>query len=313
MPVSAEREKDNLLIHCATLTGTDFIDPFFCETVNRLAATTNIRQIRLTKDSLSKKKHFSPFLLPIGVIFHMSRCGSTLLAQQLRSIDGCVVYSEPTAVNDVLMPPWENWSEESICGALKVVFQMLGHAAQGKPYVIKFRSWNTLFAETLLRLLPGVPWTFLVRDTIEIAVSALKKPPTWVRTFQSNCNPFLSLKCPIGFPQDTLEDYIAGMLAAFIANVGQIPPKGGCVVPYDELPQAAWVKLAPHFGLHLNTDDLVEMRHTASIYSKDPARKQKFLADSAIKQASASQSLRAALRRRTIPVLVRLLEQFEEG
>jgi hypothetical protein len=89
-------------------------------------------------------------------------------------------------------------------------------------------------------------------------------------------------------------------------------PKGGSVVRYDELPQAAWVKLAPHFGLHLNTDELAGMRHTASIYSKDPARKQEFLADSAIKQASASQSVRAAVRRRTIPVLVRLLERFEE-
>ncbi len=47
-----------------------------------------------------------------GIVFHVSRCGSTLVSQLLKQHVGVVVYAEPLPVNEILLPP-HKWPRPS--------------------------------------------------------------------------------------------------------------------------------------------------------------------------------------------------------
>ena len=42
---------------------------------------------------------------PAGIVFHVARCGSTLVSQLLKQHLGHVVYAEPLPINEILLPP----------------------------------------------------------------------------------------------------------------------------------------------------------------------------------------------------------------
>jgi hypothetical protein len=284
-----------------------FSDPFFHQTLARMPHTSE-GTLRVPRILLEQEGH-RPLLAPAGIIFHMSRCGSTLLCRMLRHVESCVVFSEPPAINDLLMPPWHDWAEEEITDALRVVMHRLGVAAGGRPFVVKLRSWNTLFAETVERAFPDVPWAMVARDPVEVAASALRRPPTWIRAFAEPSNPFKSVDGVVVGPGDTVEDYTAEMLGAFARAAARLPRTRGRVVAYPELPGAAWDVIAPHFGLRPDAASLDRMRAEATFYSKDATRETPFVPDSHEKQLAATTTLRRALAERAQPFVDDLLTQ----
>jgi hypothetical protein len=205
------------------------------------------------------------------------------------------------------MPPWLGWTEADVAAAVTLVGHCLGVAATGRPYVLKFRSWNALFARTICGCFPGVPWAFVIRDPVEVAVSVLETPPTWLRTYDAgDVNPFASVDGWAGVPAGCREVYVARMLAAFVAAVAALSPDHGLVVPYTVLPDAAWGPVAGHFGLRATDAALVELRRRATVYSKDPAGTVPFVPDAAGKRARSTPELRKAIETYAAPALAAL-------
>jgi hypothetical protein len=115
---------------------------------------------------------------PAGIVFHVARCGSTLVSQLLKQHVGLVVYAEPLPVNEILLPP-AKWPRAEIVAALRSLGAAFERHAR-KPWVLKLTSWNTLFCDLVAEAFPSSPWVLCLRDPLEIAVSLLRQPAGWI-------------------------------------------------------------------------------------------------------------------------------------
>jgi hypothetical protein len=84
--------------------GARFTEPFLDDTLARLrfahpAANTRAARPRTPLDALRAMPPGAPLA---GLIFHVSRCGSTLVAQMLAALPHHIVASEPPILDDLL-------------------------------------------------------------------------------------------------------------------------------------------------------------------------------------------------------------------
>ena len=119
----------------------------------------------------------APGLAPTGFIFHMSRCGSTLVSQMLASVERNLVISEPPPIDSVLRANIVSTSvtDEQRIEWLKWIVGALGQDRNGeKYYFIKFDSWSAIDLDLIRRAFPEVPWVFLYRNPVEVIVSHMR-------------------------------------------------------------------------------------------------------------------------------------------
>src|SRR5258706_11514250 len=86
------------------LGNTRFTDPFFDQTIERcFRRPFNLLFRHQTSiEVLGERWALQPTWTPAGFIFHMSRCGSTLISQLLSSLSNSTVISEASVVDTVL-------------------------------------------------------------------------------------------------------------------------------------------------------------------------------------------------------------------
>src|SRR6516165_1265487 len=90
IPIAINLEDETPSVDWGDFGALRFTDPFFDNTVARWASgKPPPRTVRTGLDALVVLDQ-APSLDPSGLIFHLSRCGSTLLAQLLRQISGCL-------------------------------------------------------------------------------------------------------------------------------------------------------------------------------------------------------------------------------
>ena len=148
-------------------------DAFMQETVARIPASETV--LHVTRDELGSA---APDTAPVGIIFHVARCGSTLISQSLKHLDNLVVYAEPQPVNEILVPP-HRWPRADLVAALRALGDAFARHA-GRPYVLKLSSWNTLFCDIITEAFPETNWVLSLRDPVEVGVSLLRQPPGWL-------------------------------------------------------------------------------------------------------------------------------------
>ena len=91
------------MVDWADLSADRFVEPFFDETVARWATGPYARPlVRTGLDGLLALDS-EPSLEPAGMIFHLSRCGSTLVSRLLGTLPGVVVLAEPSPLTAL---PW---------------------------------------------------------------------------------------------------------------------------------------------------------------------------------------------------------------
>ena len=160
-------------------------EPFFHQSVSRLISTEPAPQVRTS--GVRSLQRITCQIPPAGFIFHISRCGSTLVSNALKAFPGTIVISEPQPVAELLMHP--EYKEDSLGNReqtrddiLKGIVTAYGQRQRttDKALVIKFQSWNILFLDIIRRLWPEVPCLVVIRNPVEVMVSCLSKPPGWM-------------------------------------------------------------------------------------------------------------------------------------
>src|SRR4029077_6493953 len=121
-------------------------------------------------------------LEPSGFIFHMSRCGSTLVSQMLAALPSNIVVSEASPIDTVVQAGrWRrDLSEDRQARWLPPIIGALGQKRTGSEqhYFIKLDCWHTLALPLFRRAFPAVPWVFLYRDPVEVLASQVSQPGT---------------------------------------------------------------------------------------------------------------------------------------
>lgn len=305
VPLAASRSEDALVLETVCLSGAELRHPFFVDSVERIRPDAGPPLV--VPRAALREIPAEPALAPAGIIFHVSRCGSTLLANLLRQIPHVVGYSEPSAINDLLMPPFGFWQRAEVVGGLRAIARQSSRAANGGRYFVKLRSWQTLLAPLVLEAFPTSKWVFLTRDPVEVGVSVLRKPPAWLRAFDQSDNPFIPF-APETAAAASREDYIASMLGAFARSISDAWNDHGLMLHYEALPAAAWEIVSRHFGFAADAAAVARMRNCAQSYSKDPDGARSFEPDAAAKLGAAGPRLLAATCAHAAPRLDALVD-----
>jgi hypothetical protein len=234
-----------------------------------------------------------------AIVFQISRCGSTLVANAFGTAAATVVFKEPQSVSGLFKLPARLLSPAQREPALRGVFDAFERYAEsaGVRYAIKFESWNVLHARTLRAALPDVPVLVLVRDPLEVAVSVLRSPPGWM---QFKRYPMLG-ELALGWPADAIaamsgEEFVARAIGSFLRGAYEAMDDRMIVCDYSQLTAQRLISLARSLGLAPADPDAIERIMT--FHAKHgPAHP--FIADADRKRAAASAELCEALHEHT--------------
>jgi hypothetical protein len=276
--------------------GIRFTDPFFQQTVMRALGGQGGRDsLRTTPvDFLGTLKRHSPGIPPNGFIFHLSRCGSTLVSRMLASSPANIVLSEAPPFDDVLGQMTDGSGsvagEEGQLACLRGLVSAWARPRNRESRLfMKLDSWHIRQLPLILRAFPGVPWIFLYRDPVEIMVSQRRMPgtqmipgvfdPTRMGLDPTSVNPVES-----GL-------YMAKVLAQLCrAAIAYAGVGRGRLVNYRDLPDAVTREVAPHFGAAFTKEEMKSMADAAGFDAKSPWAV--FSPDSSAKQGAATDDLR---------------------
>lgn len=294
------------VLDCCYTGARRFTEPFFGDTIDRLCRDPAVMLFRRQAplDRAAEWLRLHPGLPPTGFIFHMSRCGSTLVARMLGSIPSNRVLSEPTALNGVLRAALLDSSlpREAHRERLRAVVNLLGVPLPGETrYFLKLDCWHVLALPLFVEAFPGVPWVFLHRDPSEVLVSQVRSAGAW--SIPGALEPeVFGLRHSDTLPRP---EYLARVLARFCDAAHRDRALGrGLLAAYEDLPDFALGPLLNHFGLSFTPAELELMRAAARDNAKTPALP--FSDDRANKRDALTPALRALVDRWLAPACARL-------
>lgn len=247
---------------------------------------------------------------PAGFVHHMSRCGSTLVAQMLAADPAHVVLSEPEPLDAVLR--WAATSDTPLAdqvAALRGIVAALARDRSGETQRVFFKldSWHVAMLPLLRAAFPQTPWVFVYRNPIEVLVSQARERS--LHTVPGMLPPgIVAIEEPW---RQSPERYTALVLAQMAETVIRHWPMGsGLLVDYVEMPGAVLDRIAPHFGLVPSINQREAMALVATRSAKTP--QDRFVADTATKRNAATPAMIDAARILVDPVYRRLTALRDE-
>jgi hypothetical protein len=288
-----------------------FAEPFFEQTVAacRQHPFNMLFRYQSPIGVLAELIATQPGLPPSGFIFHMSRCGSTLIAQMLASLPQAIVIAEAEPIDAVLRAHLRDRavSDEQRRAWLQWVVGALGRRrnSQEQFLFIKFDSWSVMDLPLIQRAFPGVPWLFMYRDPVEVMVSHTKMRGS--QMVPGMIEPALLSLDASEIPHMSLDEYCARTLASICGAAVQYGHAGGGrFVNYRQLPEILWSSLLDFFGVLHTTADIDRMRHAAQFHAKSPSFP--FVDDTSAKRQAATGELRRLADQWVQPHYQRLIE-----
>ncbi|OSZ70135.1 hypothetical protein CAP40_04735 [Sphingomonas sp. IBVSS2] len=283
-------------IHWFNFAGISPNTPFFEDAVREAAGRPFNRLLR-TATPLASCLGRTDLRPPSGFIFHMSRCGSTLVSQMLGAAPGHVSISEAPPLDAMIRHRFPD--PEMHAGALRALVHAYGRGA-GHLFV-KLDSWHTRALPLLRRAFPETPWIFLYRDPVEVLVSQLRLrgvqtvpdivPLEWFGLAREDAH----------LPERA---FIARILERTCSAVIEHGTDKGLLINYAQLPEALFDQILPHFGIAPDAAARDAMAAMANRHSKAPAAR--FHADGEAKQREADAELRAIADQYLAPAFVAL-------
>ena len=313
IPIEILKRGNDFYVASLITSRTYFRDPFFIDSLAKILPGIK-SQIKLPEEDelLARPVHFDEddqrivftsleeFIhqsinasldRKLGFIFHMSRCGSTLVSQMLSTTDRFFVLSEPTIINAVLDPALDI-SSDSRKSLLEAVVKSLLVCAphESELMFIKFRSWNTLFLETILTSFPNVPWIFVHRQGTEVLQSVLQKPPGWLRSKRRYSSHFSKI---LAISQSRIErmdqeEYVTRLLATFCDVAYKHRSFRSVFLEYPDIKNSFVELVEKLWDIKLSKDEIDSIHRTTKIYSKDTGKSVEFKSDSETKQSIAT-------------------------
>lgn len=300
VPIRFYRDGERPFVDWCYMGTQRFTRPFFDDSINaRLGHPFSLLFRHQTPiEFLGRMYGESPGLPPTGFIFHMSRCGSTLVSQMLASIDKNIVISEPPPVDAVLRADTRGRleSEETRLIWLRWMINAFGQKRYpGEEYLfIKFDSWSTTDLGLIRRAFPDVPWIFLYRNPVEVIVSQMnQRGAQMIPGVIQGILPGVDTEELLQMPH---EEYCARVLERLCrAALQHRHDPQALFVNYTELPDAVTAAIVKHFCLEFSPGELETMRQTARFNAKTPQLD--FEPDTENKTQSASVEVRLAAER----------------
>lgn len=271
-PVWIEEENNSPVIWWRFLGDQRFTQPFFEDSILR----SPIRPPLICKTTGEFPESFNRItsLKPSAFIFHISRCGSTLLTQLLTASHQCIVISEAPAIDSSLqlcVHQTDGIKDQPI-EIFKGVVSALGQVRHQdeRHLFIKLDSWHINHLPIIRRTFPDTPLFFIYRNPIEIFFSHQRQ--RGAQMVPGLISPEMSSIVPE--PQDILDldAYCLKTLTRFFLSAREAADSGELIlINYNQLPELAWNQFAQFFSMELDEQELESMWKRSTWHSKHPA------------------------------------------
>lgn len=304
LPFRLDPDAGEPLVEWIASDGSRFTEPFFEQTLARLRCgnPANSREHRL-RTPLGALCDADPGV-PLGAfVFHVSRCGSTLLAQMLASLSRNVVVSEAQIIDEILqlnrrMP---EVTDDDRIAWLRGAVNALGQrpAGGGERLFVKLSSWHIFSLPLIRRAFPGVPMLFAFRNPLEVVVSLMRMPSlSMVRDTVTPGQLGLTVSA-----RDALlrEEHAAAVIGAHFRAALE-HRRALFPVAYEQLPESVGRGIP---GCSFTGEELRQLQAAALSDAKNPDRH--FTPDTAAKREGASPAVLAAVKRWAEPHYTRWL------
>jgi hypothetical protein len=249
-----------------------FTEPFFEDSV-RVALRNPFTALVRREMPLAAADRIEG-LAPAGFVFHMSRCGATVIARMLAALDRAVVISEAPPVDQILqaelslpdLPRREHlrWLRQAVTA--------LGQRHSGGEllYFLKLDAWHIHHLPLIREAFPGVPWIFVRRNPEEVIASHLRQPG--ILAAPGVMDPRVLRLRPEDIRALSREQWCTRVIGGFLAAADAFRgDPSGLFVGHAQLPDAVWGPIASHFGVQFSRDERARMRDAAGFDSANPA------------------------------------------
>ncbi|HEX6125010.1 MAG TPA: hypothetical protein VFZ23_06500 [Pyrinomonadaceae bacterium] len=298
VPVEVSNHGSPPAVDWCYMGSSRFTRPFFEDTIRQQFRMPFSRMFRhrTSIECVGELVDKSPGIPPTGFIFHMSRCGSTLVSQMLAAVDKNIVISEAPPIDSVLNAKPADSDDDQRALWLKWIVGALGQKRFDREqyFFIKFDSWSTLDLDLIQSAFPSVPWIFLYRNPVEVIVSQLRQRGSHM--IPGNLDKFMPGIALAEALEIPAEEYCARILERICeAGITHARNANALLVNYSQLPEAVTSVVADHFGVAFDNDDISKMLKAANFNAKTPQLF--FEPDSEQKREEATDAVRRAAGR----------------
>jgi hypothetical protein len=253
---------------------------------------------RVCRTPLAALDDLPEAVAPSAFIFHVSRCGSTLLTQLLATLPRCIVASEPPVLDAFFRLHQLKPQHSGGAHTLRQLMAALGQrrSPNESHFFVKFDSWHLPWMAWLRSVFPETPCLLLYREPAEVLASHRRQRGAHMVPGLVDLSALqLDLS---GLAPGDLDGYaarvLAGVFRAALAHCRGEASGGQALtlLNYSQLPAALRTELLEQWGLKCSTDELAAMQLRAKSHAKNPSVK--FLGDTTL-AAVDSQIVTAAL------------------
>jgi hypothetical protein len=247
---------------------TPFNDAFFVNTLARQPHEER-RVCRTPLAALAMAATLDDALAPDAFIFHLSRCGSTLLSQLLASLPQCIVMSEPPVVDSLLRLYHDSGDPAASIALLRQAILALGQRRSGEEshFIIKFDCWHIHSLDLLRQAFPGTPCLFVYREPLAVLASHQRqRGPQMV--------PGMLHPAQLPLPAHQLApgdiDGYTGLVLASLFNAALPHAAAGQLqlIDYKQLPDILFSDLLARFRIVPTPEQLQAMRARGGVHAK---------------------------------------------
>ncbi|MFZ4875356.1 hypothetical protein ACL9RI_09740 [Janthinobacterium sp. Mn2066] len=264
-PVSVEHDAEAIHVDWRDLGQTRFSDSFFENTLARQPR----EERRACRTPLAALARLDAGLAPDAFIFHVSRCGSTLLTQMLATLPHCVVMSEPPIIDALLRLHHDSAGTQDGIALLRSAILALGQRRFGdeRHYVIKFDCWHIHSLDLIRQAFPGTPCLFLYREPQAVLASHQRqRGPQMV---PGMLHPALLPLPGHALAPGDLDGY-AGLVLASLYDAAHrhAATKNLQLINYRQLPDIVFSDLLERLGIQPTAGQLQTMRARSGLHAK---------------------------------------------
>ena len=275
IPIKLYPEDESLLCRWLYVGDKKFTEPFFDETISAcrsLPENGHLKKSMSSTDMLVDWAKAIDIIEPTAFIFHISRCGSTLISQMLGMQPSNIVLSEVPFFDDLLRYGKQHNCMPKILPQLKAAIGFYGakRNENHQQLFIKTDSWHIHFYKELRALYPTVPFFLLYRKPDEVIRSQQKK-----RGMQAIPN---LLEADIfGFGKDNistmpLDEYMGMVIESYLKAFMEIlqNDKTAYAVNYHDGAIQITDTIASVTGIGITDEEKLLMQKRAGFHAKFP-------------------------------------------
>lgn len=250
-----------------------FTEPFFDDTIsNRRGLPFNTKKQRVVSglEVLPEWSALIDKINPTAIIFHVSRCGSTLLSQMLGLDPANIVLSEVPFIDQLLRHGKKYEQDVSSFVSSAIGFYGAKRDPKNKNLFIKADSWHIHFYRELRALYPGIPFILLYRRPDEVLRSQQKK--RGMHAVQGVVEPNVFGFNAEAIMEKGLDEYLALVLETYFSAFLDIiqTDERVLLLNYNEGAIPMMEKIIALTGIEVSEEQIAAMHERAGFHAKYP-------------------------------------------